>query len=168
MITIHRLPKIIIDHKSRDWCKLPYPGHPYGCPNYGNRPDCPPIIDVFENLWDMSKPFDAVVCTFDMKHHIERMLSIHPDWTDRQCRCCLYWQNGVRKELNNAIITQKAVYLHSVRSSSVNATLLPEAQGVNVFATMRQIGVKIMAKPKDVIYKVAIVGTPIAVSEDWM
>lgn len=80
----------------------------------------------------------------------------------------MYWQNGVRKELNDAIITQKAVYLRSVRSSSVNATLLPEAQGVNVFATMRQIGVKIMAKPKDVIYKVAIVGTPIAVSEDWM
>ncbi|KKK81159.1 hypothetical protein LCGC14_2816310, partial [marine sediment metagenome] len=26
---------LIIDHRAREWCKLPYPNHPRGCPNYG-------------------------------------------------------------------------------------------------------------------------------------
>ncbi len=75
----------------------------------------------------------------------------HPEWSDRQARCCLYWQGSVRKQLREE--TKKFA-----DKNGMVYTLIPEAMGVNVIATARKLGVPIKAKPDDMIYKIALVG----------
>ena len=38
--------EVVVDYRARDWCRLPYPDHPRGCPNFGRRADCPPMAPL--------------------------------------------------------------------------------------------------------------------------
>ena len=29
--------ELVIDMRAREWCKMTYPGHPNGCPNYDHK-----------------------------------------------------------------------------------------------------------------------------------
>jgi len=31
---VHQVKRLVITSKAGDWCRLPYPGHKRGCPNY--------------------------------------------------------------------------------------------------------------------------------------
>lgn len=92
--------------------------------------------------------------SFDLAEFAQKMRSRHPEWSDRQCRCCLYWQGTVNKSLKDAIAEFQETY------PDVIFTLKPEAMGVNVFKTVRRFGVPIKARPKDIIFKIALVGYP--------
>lgn len=144
------LKQIVLDDRARGaWCKLPYPGHPKGCPNF---PDCIKERSSFEKItsYDYTKWF-AVIEEFDLKAHAKKMKDKHPNWSERQCRCLLYWQGGVRKRL-----FEKA---HKVVRPFSNDIILniPEAHGINIFETMEKVGVKISRKPDKVI-KVMLIG----------
>lgn len=156
--------KIVIDYFVRDLCFRPYPNHPKGCPNYGKRPkrpspypelDCPPRCPKVEDYFDLSQGFWIVWVEFDFAAHVRRMARKHPDWTQRQKECCLYWQGGVRKKLREAV--QDVSYYLEGRGNW-QATDYPEAMGVNVTATMRNLDVKLEWPPKTIVYKVAIIG----------
>ncbi len=149
------LVKPRINYKAREWCKLPYPDHPVGCPNYNHKSTCPPAIPLLEMVYDLSKPCYIVVVEFDMVEHIHKMLSKHPDWSDRQARCVLYWQNGVRKQLQ-----EEADFYARVLPGGLVSTLCPEAMGLNVIATAQLVGVPIKTKPVDKIYKIALLAVP--------
>lgn len=131
------------------WCELPYPGHKKGCPNYGKG--CPlPHVD---NYFDLSKPHWFAITKFDLKNHVQKMKGGHPKWSERQCRCVLYWQNGVRKELDKTcreFIQNKNLIFHKI----------PEAMGVNVILTLKKLKIPIEIKPKNFVHKVALIGSP--------
>ena len=41
---------LVIDGQTRESCRLPYPGHPHGCPNYGRGDECPPKVSVVSEV----------------------------------------------------------------------------------------------------------------------
>lgn len=151
--------EIILDMRAREWCKMPYPGHPRGCPNWGKHRWCPPEAPFFDQYFDMGKNFLAVVAEFDMGTYIAGMRLKHPSWTNRQLRNPLYWQNTVRKIL--------AMRLHCLKLNDLNTrvpnnpirdwTLIPEAMGMHVIATMRPF-IPIRARVGDRVFKVGIFG----------
>ncbi len=143
------LKEVVYDVRARDgtWCKLPYPGHPKGCPNF---PKCPNTRVDFCTLISCGlKRWFAVVEEFDLKAHAEEMKRRHPDWSERQCRNLLYWQGPVR-----LLLTAKA-YEHWVPGGIVLE--IPEAHGINVFETMAKVGIVIERHP-DIVRKVMLVG----------
>jgi predicted metal-binding protein len=137
--------------KTVEWCKLPYPDHPHGCPAYGKRDDCPPQAKKFSSVF--APPFYIVAVRFDLQHHVQRMLSKHEDWTVRQARCVLYWQKSVDKQL-----TCECEKLLKSLPAGFNYTLKPEAMGVNVVTTCIKLGIPMETKPEDFVWKVAIIG----------
>jgi hypothetical protein len=78
----------------------------------------------------------------------------HPNWTDRQIRCCLYWQSKARKELREKL----KLFLSEHPEFIVLTT--PEACGVDVDATMASLGAKLEWPPVSLAYQVALVGSP--------
>lgn len=71
---------------------------------------------------------------FDLQAHALSMKKKHPEWSDRQCRCVLYWQGKSRKQLKER--TQAAV----AHLGTDAVSTCPEAMGVNVFVTARLSG----------------------------
>lgn len=134
------------------WCCLPYPGHPRGCPNYGQRDTCPPKAPLLTTFFDITQPMWLIVQPFDMAGHMRHMAQSHRGWSQAQLRCCLYWQGGVRVQLADA------VRLAQWRHPGTVATMSPEAMGLNVFATMRKLGVRLSLHPEQIVYKVALLG----------
>ena len=142
---------LCIQHSTRNWCTLPYPGHPKGCPNYGVSKECPPKVCFVNEFVDLTKPLYFIVERFNLLQHKKRMKTLHPEWTDKQCGCCLYWQNSVRKNLRSRCKE------FTVEHRGYIFTLIPEAMGVNVFRTLHRNGIKIKKNPS-IVYKVALMG----------
>ena len=141
-----------IQPAARDWCRLPYPGHPRGCPNYGKKAGCPPDAPLLGDFFDPARPVCFAVAKFDLAAHAKRLIDAHPGFTERQARCCLYWQNTVRKALREAV----AGYMS--RTGYTQATTVPEAMGLNVLRTLNLLGVPVKRFPKQYVYKVAMLG----------
>lgn len=131
---IIKLKRLIVSEKTGEWCKIPYPNHPKGCPKYGNDKACPPHAPKLDEFFDLSKPLYFVHSEFNLKAHVERMKQKYKLWSDRQCRCVLYWQGTSRKQLRER--AEEAAW-----SLGTNAiTACPEGMGVNVYATARVSG----------------------------
>jgi len=79
----------------------------------------------------------------------------HPEWSERQLRCCLYWQHTARRQLR----TKVADLL--TQHPGLVAVFVPEACGVNVTATMASIGIALEWPPVQFAYQVALVGSPL-------
>lgn len=143
---------LILSSNTGDWCKLPYPNHPRGCPNYG-KDRCPPNAPLLEEYFDIQEHLYFVHSEFDLGAHALRMKEKHPNWTDRQCRCVLYWQGTSRKQLKDRI--EEAVQLLDIDGIST----CPEAMGINVFATGRKCGM-ILERTREIstCRHVAVVG----------
>ena len=142
--------------KSRDarssWCRRPYPRHPKGCPNYGKKSGCPPCIKLF---WDFIKRDGicwAIYNAFDIAAHADRMRSLHPDWSDAQVYCCLYWQPRARRQLS--------VELQLFRSEHRGFRIVrtPEASGVKLTPTMKAVGIELEWPPRKVAYQIMLAG----------
>jgi len=131
-------------------CLLPYPNHKHGCPNFGKKEDCPPSAKFFSRL--ILIPMFLVGVKFDLEKHMKRMKDRHPDWSDRQAKCLLYWQGTVNKALREEC--------EKISSNHPNYLVLykPEANGVNVFATCRSLGIILERSPKKYVWKIAIMG----------
>jgi predicted metal-binding protein len=148
---------LCIDYRSRDWCKLKYPGHLKGCPNFGlvSHEHCPPHCPKIENFIDLSKPHWFYICKFNLEKHANHLKEKHPDWSDKQIYCCLYWQGIARKHLNKGL----EIFINSkIDNSDLTYTLLPEAMGVNVFKTLRRADIKFERNPKTFVLKIALIG----------
>lgn len=146
-----RLEVVRIHQMARDgtWCRLPYPGHSKGCPNF---PKCPAKRQNIKDL--LGYEWFAVIEEFDLKSHAEKMKDKHPEWTERQCRNLLYWQGGVRKRLNEKAARAADPFFDTILD-------VPEANGVNVFETMEKVGIHIQRTKPDQIVKVMMIGKPI-------
>jgi len=149
---VREVPGLIIEHGTREWCLLPYPDHPKGCPNFGKSKVCPPFAPHVESFVDLALPLWFVIEEFDLKSHVARMISKHAGWSDRQARCVLYWQGSVKSRL------QASADRFCLEHPGTHHTLCPEAMGVNVIATGRSVGLPIQSSPLDTIFKIALVG----------
>jgi len=78
----------------------------------------------------------------------------HPQWSERQLRCCLYWQTGPRKKL------AAKVTAFLVEHEDYVADFCPEAEGVNVTQTLRLSGINLEWPPRKIARQVAFVGVP--------
>jgi predicted metal-binding protein len=147
---------LIIDPSVRDLCYKSYPGHPKGCPNFGKRSSCPPGCPLVTQIFDWTKPTWVIWNVFDIEKHLKRMGMMHPEWSDRQKQCCLYWQGSARKVLRREIEAFQAEHL------GLFVTTCPEAMGVNVTETMWSISHELQWPPKIKAYQVAIAGTQLS------
>jgi len=62
---------LIFGRYVQDWCKLPYPNHPKGCPNYGKRKNCPPNVPLIDKI--IAPPYILVAIKFNLKEHMKKM-----------------------------------------------------------------------------------------------
>ncbi len=76
----------------------------------------------------------------------------HPNWSEHQLKCVLYWQNSARKNLKNHI----ADFLKENNKFTIETC--PEAMGVNITETMNQIGIKLEWPPMNIAYQIALAG----------
>ena len=137
----------------RGLCVHPYPGHPRGCPNYGRKPGCPPNTRLLSEVYDLTRPCWLILNAFNLGAHVRRMKRKHPEWSDRQLVCCLYWQGTARKQLE-AEIKRQLDFLEGVRVERC-----PEAMGLNVTATLAKLGIVLEWPPRKVAHQVAFAGT---------
>jgi predicted metal-binding protein len=148
------LVEVVEEPRFRAVCLWPYPGHLRGCPNYGHKPGCPPRTPPLDEVLDKRLPRWAVVNTFDLAAHVARLHAVHPTWSDRQLRCCLYWQGTARRQLEDRLTQVLAAHPGTV------PVRCPEALGVNVTATLAQLGVALEWPPITYVRQVAFVGFP--------
>ena len=145
--------KIIVDSRIQKLCITPYYNHKNGCPNYNKKKGCPPNQPLINDVLDFNKEILLIYTEFDIKSHVEKMKEKHPNWSERQLYCCLYWQPKARKihkhEIKLAIISETKI---------VKVVSCPEAHGVSVTETMRNIGVELEWLPKNIARIVSLGG----------
>lgn len=147
--------KPVIDYSVRKLCVRKYHNHSKGCPNFGKKGTCPPEIPLFCNVFDMTKDLYAVWNCFSFGKHVSRMKEKHPEWTQRQLECCLYWQGTARKQLKEKV--SEFVKEHH----DMYITFCPEGMGMNVTETMKSVGVELEWPPVNYTYQIAIAGIKI-------
>lgn len=135
---------------------MPYPRHPKGCPNYGKRASCPPAAPLVHEAFEIDRPLWLVAVMYDLGGHRARMRNKHPDWTEAQVNCCLYWQGVARKQLRD----ECSLFRFEHRGFWV--TDCPEAMGVQVIRTARRAGIPVEPRPTDKVWKIALLGYPTA------
>lgn len=153
--------KIILDPEMRKLCQRPYYNHPKGCPNFGKRASCPPQAPLLSKVLDLAKPVWAIWVEFDLAKHRERMRQKHPNWSVRQLECCLYWQGTVEKDLRRKVTNFCTMRLLYKLDGTLEVLYRPEAMGVNVTETMKSVGIELEWPPKNTVYKIALVGSPL-------
>ena len=136
--------------KARDLCAKPYYNHPKGCPNYGKKDTCPPNSPFWGEIFHLGAESYAIWNCFDFVEYVERMKQKHPNWSQRQLECCLYWQPKARKALRENISKFKKEY------PDFMVVETPEAMGINVTETMAQIGIDLEWPPRTKTYQIAL------------
>lgn len=141
----------------RAMCVLPYKNHKKGCPNYGKKPDCPPVVPMFDEVFDITKPVYAIFSTYDLYAHTEKMKKNHPQWTEAQLLNVLYWQGTAKKHLKENI----QHFNEQFKEKGYYSTVSPEAMGVNVMQTLKKAGIDLEWPARNTAYKIAFAGIPI-------
>ena len=144
--------KLYIDNRCGQWCKLPYPNHPDGCPNYGQRNYCPPYAPLVSDFFDFSKQYWFLITEFDLAAHVDAFRIKQPSWSERRLKCVLYWQNKVRSIQRQQIIEFRLAHPNTV------FTQLPEAMNTNVLRTLQSLRINFETKPEKKVLKVALLG----------
>ncbi|MGI6684911.1 MAG: hypothetical protein ACOX47_05415 [Bacillota bacterium] len=142
----------IIDSSVKELCLRPYPGHAKGCPNYNKKDTCPPNTKMFNEVFDLDYPVFAIINSFDLKSHKEKMHLKHPDWSEKQLASTRFWYAKAKKELRDGI--NKFLQDHR----DYDATSCPEGLGVNVTETLKNVGILLKWPPEDIAYQVALAG----------
>jgi predicted metal-binding protein len=145
----------VIDYSVRSLCAKPYYNHKRGCPNYGKKKGCPPEAPLFDKVYDLSKPIYALINVFDLGSHVKRMKELHPEWSQRQLECCLYWQPKARKQLLGHIKS----FMKEHKEYQVETC--PEAMGVDISKTLENAGIILEWPPKKWVCQVALAGIPL-------
>jgi hypothetical protein len=132
------------------WCRLPYPGHPNGCPNFGKKKECPPFAPYFLDLY---KPQVFVAfMQFDFKKYMEARSSQHSDWTERQLRNPWYFQTHLDSQLEDFVNSE----LSRPKFENFKPVYSSEAMAVNIHLTACDAGVKLEWPPRKNMYRITL------------
>jgi hypothetical protein len=104
--------------------------------------------------FDLGQPHWLAIVEFNLAEHKDRMGHLHPDWSERQRACCLYWQGTVRKCLRETC--EEFTFMRPERQ----VNYCPEAMGVDLFKTCEVLGIELERNPKELVYKIALIGYP--------
>lgn len=137
------------------WCKLPYPKHPNGCPNFGHRADCPPNMPYFLDVYKPEVKVAALEFNFD--EYLSFRRRNHPNWTEKALRNPRHFQNHLDANLEREI---KKIGEHGTLENFV-PVYTSEAMGVNMHLTCQRAGVILQWPPKDVMYRIALLAQPL-------
>jgi hypothetical protein len=148
-----KVEPVLLDCLPGELCRKRYAGHSKGCPNHGKRQTCPPQARLWTPDYCWGKDWYAIFNIFPFGEHAATMSALHPDWSRRQCECCLYWQGRARKELRAEV----ARFLRKIPPPLPEIEYIPEAHGVNVTETMRRVGIELEWPPVSVTYQIALV-----------
>lgn len=91
---------------------------------------------------------------FDLGSHVDRMRLKHPDWTHRQLSCCLYWQPKARKQMMNEWVE----FCRQYPNHGMILVKCPEASGVILIPTMKQLGIELEWTPVKWTYQIILAG----------
>jgi hypothetical protein len=132
------------------WCRLPYPDHPIGCPNFGNKESCPPLALYFLDLY---KPQVYVAfMQFAFNEYLNKKRERHPDWTERALRNPRHFQShldsGLKKFINSQLQNPEFKNWQALHSS--------EAMGVNIHLTAKNAGIELEWPPQKFMYRIAL------------
>jgi len=148
----------VVQPRVRKLCVGAYPNHPKGCPNFNKKDGCPPNVPLIGQTIDLTDTVYAIWNVFPYMEHVEKMRTKHPDWSERQLACCLYWQGTARKQLRAEV----RKFLQE-RGAGWKICDCPEAQGVNLTETMKSLGIELEWPPKTVTYQIVLAGVPMKV-----
>jgi predicted metal-binding protein len=138
----------------RGLCVKPYPLHPKGCPNFGKKQGCPPSASRLPDVFRLDGRCYAIINGFNLGMHVARMREKHPQWSQRQLECCLYWQGAARSQLEDQIAA------FTFEHPEYRVERCPEAMGLNVAETLRSAGLDMEWPPVNVAMQVAFAGLP--------
>ena len=147
----------VIDYSVRALCINSYHLHPKGCPNFTKCDRCPPKAKLYDQVYDLSQPVYAVINEFNYGEHVAKMLAT-PKKNGKvrsldEAKCVLYWQNSARKQLDIKIKSIGNLYKYVIEKT-------PEAMGVNITATLENIGIKLEWPPVNVARQIALLAIP--------
>lgn len=145
-------PKILeCEHKFQCFCRRPYPNHARGCPNHAKKQGCPPQ-PLINYVLNFKKPVYVVYTEFNIAQHAEKMKKLHPNWSERQIYCCLYWQPKARK-------AQRQEESKALKQYNLDIVIKsPEAYGVNVDSLMKKLKINLEWPPRKITRIVSLAG----------
>lgn len=156
--------KTIIAHPwFRKWCAIPHEDNPEGCPNCER---CDSEYPNFESFFDFSAykkihnyridssdpDIYLIIRPFDLLGWSKAMILEHRNMSETQARNSRYWQGGVMGALKRdceAFCKENLNYI---------TLRIPEATGVNLFATCRHHDFILEKNPKNTVNKMMMVG----------
>lgn len=142
---------IIYEKRIQELCSRRYANHPKGCPNYDKKIGCPPNKPLINEILDFNKPAYIIYVEFDIAEHARNIKLKHPDWSERQVYCCLYWQPKARKILRG----EEAKMINNKIEKIVTS---PEAHGVNLDLLMRKIEIRLEWPPRQTARLISLGG----------
>lgn len=154
---VHRCEPVI-DLSVRNLCRNPYHAHPRGCPNWG-RKWCPPNAPNFKKFVDMRRPIYLCVNSYDLGKHAEIARKKHPEWSERALRNLRHWQGTARKQLRDGMkkfIEKCDLDLYD----DIIEIHCPEAMGVNITETCKNVGIELEWPTLSIARQVAIIAYP--------
>jgi hypothetical protein len=140
------------------WCGKAYEGYPKGCPNYDpNRIKnnfCPQNAPYLEGKLSYNHYY-LLLSKFEFGGFKDLRRPLHPNWSEKQLGNPRHWQNQIKCLIRDALLLYKFDYLLSC-GSGVNQSYSMEGVGINVFATMRKIGIQLEVSPVNKIILVCL------------
>jgi len=149
--------KPVVDYSVRGLCTSAYPNHPKGCPNHGKSDRCPPAAPRIEDFMDLGQSVYLIWNRYPFGEHVRRMRVKHPEWSQRQLECCLYWQGTARKQLKSHAAAF-ALDISDKGLDRLRMTGCPEGMGVNMTATAAQAGIALEWPPRRFAHQLALAG----------
>ena len=145
---IYRGPVSVVINlrRSRAWCGRPYLNHPKGCPSFGKCKDCPPEVQLFDQIYQQEVML--AIIRFDFKSYLEKRKNKFPNASDRSLRNPLYWQGHVRAEARK--------WAKEMANEGEVIIEKPEAMGVDVTETCKLVGISLEWPPVKNIYRVTV------------
>lgn len=152
----------VVEPSVRKLCVREYHGHRRGCPNFNKKAGCPPSVSLIGETIDLTEEVFAIWNVYPFGEHVAKMKKKHPEWSQRQLECCLYWQGTARKQLKGIIEDFFMSFIPLGRENYVPMCIVkcPEAQGVNLTETMKTIGVELEWPPKEHACQIVLAGKP--------
>jgi hypothetical protein len=132
------------------WCLLPYPGHSKGCPNFGEKIGCPPQVSLLSPKFFES--WTLLVFPFNMAEQTKRMHTRNPQGTERQWRCCLYWQGSFER-----FTGARGRFKRQVHTLGYKRVIwCPEAHGLDLNSLCEDLGMRLEWPPWNVVRLLAL------------
>ena len=160
--SIIRYPEVL------DLCAYPYPNHPKGCPNQ-EKCCSSPYFDILEPF----KYYYLLYLVFNYKKYKELRREEHPEWTENQTKCVLYWQNSLKRLIKDYLedLYKEGNHFYIIgcgsgfKLSFQNKVFSMESMGINVFSTLKRNGIGFEVKPRDKVLLVNLLCSPFLIKK---